>query len=189
MNRRELIEMAVVLTSRPRLYSNITYWWPLIDARIGRVLRSAENQETTELTPTANLFSVPDDYAAVESLEYAGIPLTSLDRHGIAKWAQSGGDPLRYNISNRTIDVRPFGVGTYTLRYWTRPVLADDAATNAVSEAWPDVYIDAIILQIRRFEQNRDAIELARNEFATTVREVNKDAKRATGDKPAMRTV
>lgn len=165
----------------------------MADTRIGRNLKSQENQGLELLSPTSNRFPVPDDYGQVRALvSLAGTnpcTLKSLDLHTINHWRQSGGSPARYLISNRTIDVRPFVAGDYELFYWQRPDMASlpGDQSNAVSEAWPSVYVYALLIELAVWAQDLENLQVYNEAFKAEVLEINKEAKRASGDKPAMR--
>ncbi len=133
MDRDGLVEMVESFTKRADLTTEIeTYFIPLCEARIGRDLKSDENlavDDSSYAGASSSPLALPDDFGAIFALEYqAGggpVTLTSMNRHAINKWKQSGGTPARYSIGGNGIEVRPFASGDYVLSYYSRPSLTD----------------------------------------------------------------
>lgn len=163
----------------------------LAGERIGRELKSGENETILDLTPTSSPIAVPDDYGAIRSLVFqqarGPVTLTSLGLHSINNWAKTGGTPARYAISARQIEVRPFIAGDFTLTYYARPALPLDTSENDVLDTWLSMYRFATLIELNIWAQDSEQLEIALTGFTLEVADINKDADRARGEKPAMR--
>jgi len=192
MNKQELVDLVVLFSHRPDLAADILETFiPLAEVRIGRELKSSENEAAIVLQPTENNFDVPADFSTIRSLQVAasGGPhtLTSLDLHTINQWAQTGGTPQRYVIATRKIQVRPFLAADFTLFYYQRPALPTDTSENAVLDAWPNLYLYATLIELNVFSQDDEQLKVNVQAFGVEVGQINKSADRGRGDKPAMR--
>ncbi len=192
MTKLELADLVARYAHRPDLAQDILdIFIPLGEVRIGRELKSSENEALILLQPASNNFDVPADFATIRALQYAAnggpFTLTSLDLHSINQWSQTGGTPQRYVIANRQIQVRPFVAGDFTLFYYQRPALPTDQSENAVLEAWPNVYLYGALIELNIFAQDTEQLTVNVQAFDLEVKQINKSADRGRGDKPAMR--
>ncbi len=192
MTKLELANLVERYAHRPDLAQDILdIFIPLGEVRIGRELKSSENEAAVVLQPTENNFDVPTDFATIRSLQVAAnggpFTLTSLDLHSINQWSQTGGTPQRYVIATRKIQVRPFAASDFTLFYYQRPALPTDQSENAVLDAWPNVYLYAALIELNIFTQDTEQLQVNISAFDLEVKQINKSADRGRGDKPAMR--
>ena len=95
MNKQDLADLVVKFSHRPDLAQDILDTFiPLAEVRIGRELKSSENEVALLMQPLANNFDVPADFSSIRGLQYAqaGGPktLTSLDLHSINQVSETG---------------------------------------------------------------------------------------------------
>jgi len=192
MNKLELSELVVLFSHRPDLSDDILATFiPLAEVRIGRELKSSENEVSLLMQPTDNDFDVPADFSTIRGIQFHGNEgphtLTSLDLHTINQWRQTGGTPQRYLITARKIQVRPFVAGDFDLFYYQKPALPLDTSENAVLDAWPNLYLYASLIELNVFAQDDEQLTVNIGAFDIEVKQINKSADRGRGDKPAMR--
>lgn len=194
MTKDELADLVVFYAHRPDLkQATLDTFIPLAETRIGRELKSLENETDVLLQPTENLIDLPTvpEYGSIKSIEYLGArgpnTLTSLDAHSINQWAQTGGNPARYIIRSRKIEVRPFIAGDYRLYYYFKPTLPLNSSENDVLDAWPNVYLHGALVELNIYAQDQEQRDLQIDAFDFEVARINKKAEQGRGDKPAMR--
>ena len=192
MNRNELIAEVEAYAKRTDLTDRIlASFLPLAEARIGRDLKSNENDTVLDLPGAASPFDLPDDYGQIRALQVAQargpFTLKSVDLHTINNFSQQGSAPSIYVIAGRQVTTRPTTAGDFTLFYWNRPTLPDALSENDVLDRWPNVYLFSILHELHIFERDSDQAGLTLAVYDRDVARINRDAGRARGDKPAMR--
>jgi hypothetical protein len=183
-------------SKRPDLANEIeTLFIPIAEARIGRDLKSAENETQLEVVVTvADPIPYPDDYGQIRAIDVArtggAFTLRAIDLHTINNWnSQEGvsGPAEVYTAADSQFIIRPSQTGTFTLFYWARPQLPTGASENAVLDRWLELYLYATLAELHRWEVNPDAAAQATAVYQQEIVRINRDAARALGDKPAMR--
>ena len=192
MNRAELALLVADYAHRLDLLPRIeSAFIPLAESRIGRTLKSIENETVQELTPAESPFDLPTDYGSIRALSIdqnrGPHTLVSLDLHTINNWARTGGQPRFYAIAAGQVDVRPFVAGTFNFFYYFKPLLPEATSENAVLDAWPNVYIFATLVELNIWTQDKEQRELNLGLYDGEIREINRNAERGRGEKPAMR--
>ena len=191
MNRNELITMVESYAKRTDLTSEIeTFFLPIAEARIGRDLKSAENEVALPIAVAASPFDLPADYGQMRALDNDQVrgPVTmlSLDLHSF-NHHKTIGTPGVYTIKAKEVYIAPFTAGDFTMYYWARPALPTGASTNEVLERWPEVYLYAVLVELHIWERDQVQLGLALDVYNGEVQRINRDAERGLGDKPAMR--
>ena len=203
MNLDGLVEMVASYTKRPDLTSQIrTYFIPLAEARIGRDLRSMENERYAEVTPVdaENGAELPADFGAPLAIHVKGNswPLASTGPDSLKKWqsVSSAENPLFYYIAasktdagKKAVYTAPYNGAALEVSYYSRPELTDAANTNAVLDRYPQLYLYASMLELHVWEKNAEALATIQGSYTDEIGAINRDAERARGAKPAMEIV
>ena len=152
-------------------------------SRLGRDLRTHEN--TAE-----RLVSVPED----------GYPLNGRVKQ-IQQVSDAGGTLCRYvppsnfraRLGGKDYTVRGGRLvlsvpGDVTMIYWEEPdQLVADADSNAVLEQWPSIYLYAGLVEIFRYTQDAEAVQIYMPQYRMEIAEINKQAQAArVGNAPVM---
>ena len=191
MNRNELVTMVDSYAKRTDLSQQIAdYFLPIAEARIGRDLKSAENEIALPIVVAASPFALPVDYGQMRALDNDQVrgPVTmlSVDLHTFNKHKTTG-TPGVYTIAAKEVFIAPFTAGDFTMYYWAQPSLPTGTSENAVLDRWPEVYLYAVLVELHIWERDQVQLRLALEVFNGEVERVNRDASRGLGDKPAMR--
>lgn len=193
MDRDALEALAKSYAHAPELTSTqFNDFFALAEARIGRDLKSQEN-ETSLLAQTwaTNLQAVPSDYGSMRLLEFEGsrgkVALNAAGLPELDRWNETGSEPRVYAVRSRIVDIRPFTAGDFNIYYYNRPSLPTGASTNAVSVTWPQVYLAALLVEVRTWKEDPRNMEVALGRYNSEVRAINKEAEYSRGGKPAMR--
>ena len=192
MTRDELVDQVEQYAKRTDLTAEIlSIFLPQAEARIGRDLKSNENDIVLPLPGVASPFDLPDDYGQIRALQVeqdrGPRTLKSVDLHTINNHSQQGTAARIYVIAARQVITRPATAGDFTLFYWNRPSLPDGTSENDVLDRWPNVYLFGTLAELHIFERDQENAATTRGLFDNEVARINKDAGRARGDKPAMR--
>ena len=192
MNRDDLVAQVESYAKRTDLTGDIlSSFLPLAEARIGRDLKSNENDTILELPGAVSPFDLPDDYGQIRALQVAQDrgprTLKSVDLHTINNFSRQGGAAQIYSIAGLQVTTRPATAGDFTLIYWNRPELLTGTAENAVLDRWPNVYLFSTLHELHIFERDPEQATLTLGVYDRDVARINRDAGRARGDKPAMR--
>ena len=192
MNKSDLVQLVADYAHRFDLVDRIENTFiPLAESRIGRTLKSMENETVVQLTPADSPFDLPADYGSIRAISIdqnrGPHTLVSLDLHTINNWSKTGGQPRFYAIAAGQVDVRPFVEGTYNFFYYFKPQLPDGTSENPVLDAWPNVYLFASLVELNIWTQDAEERELNLGLYSGEVAEINRNAERGRGEKPAMR--
>jgi hypothetical protein len=166
---------------------------PYAESRMGRDLRSRENESIETWVAASSPLVLPADYGQIRSIEVAQDrgpkTLVSVDLQTLNQYPTSDpSPPMVYAISGQSIYVRPAGSGDFTMYYWSRPAITPTEG-NAVLVRWPQLYVYATLVELHRWERDADQAQLALDDYRAEVARINRDASRADGAKPAMRRV
>lgn len=198
MNREQLIAMVADYTTRADLTQQIgDYFIPLAEARIGRDLKSLENEAFTTVSVVDDSGAdLPADYGSPLAAHLVGrrIPLAAASLDSIEKYRRLSGNPMFYYIgaSRSTPGAKALflapGTGDVELTYYAQPKL-EPGGTNPVLERYPQLYLYATSLELRVYEQNPDALSLIQGTYGEEINGINRDASRSRGAKSAMEIV
>ena len=143
----------------------------------------------TAVTPLP--FELPDDFGEVFSVVFQNVrgprTLESAGIHGINEIPTTGQPPSIYQIQQGQLDVRPRAPGEYVMTYFQIPELDADNISNAVLDAYPNLYLHAALIELHIWAQD---IEMARGEmeiFNGELGDANRAHDRRRYDAPAMR--
>ena len=193
MDRDELIDQVEAYAKRTDLTQQIIdFFLPTAESRLGRDLKSAENEAEIDIVVTTNPFPVPDDYGQVRAIERPGnrgpITLVSVDLHSINQQRRRGTGIEVYTIAGKNIHVPDEQtLSDVTMFYWSRPSLPSANSENDVLDRWPQLYLYAVLVELHIFERDDQRAGGARDLYRDEYLLINRDAGRARGDKPAMR--
>ena len=198
MNRNDLVATIKSYSKRDDLTAEIeTFFIPFAEARIGRDLKSAENEKQLEIIISTSVpIDYPDDYGQIRALDVArtggrftlrAVDLHTINNHQRNDNLENQRGPQVYTAADSQFIIRPSQNGTFTLFYWFRPRLEYGAAENAVLDRWPELYLYASLVELHRWEVNPPAADQATQVYQESIQRINRDASRALGDKPAMR--
>lgn len=175
------------------LDNNIASWIDFATKRIGRDLRSQENETSLDLTPVGNPVALPADYRAMKVIQYpadgnADIALRSVPAATIARITNTGSSPALYNVSGFLLTIKPFQAKTFSLVYWSEPqALAASTDENLVLTAYPYIYLYAVLIEANAWLQDFTVRSQWLATYAGEVGATNEQSQSAdVGDTPAM---
>ena len=175
------------------LDNNIGTWIDFATARIGRDLRSQQNEVTLDLSPLANPAALPADYRAMKVISYpadgnASIALRSVPPATIARVTNTGSSPAVYSVSGFELTVKPFQAKVFATTYWAEPdALVVDADENDVLNAYPYIYLYAVLIEGNAWVQDFVLRDQWLATYAGEVALTNEQSQSAdVGDVPAM---
>ena len=192
--RDDLIIEVVAYSKRADLQTEmIDFFLPKAEARIGRDLKSGENETELDIAVTTNPFPVPDDYGQIRALERPSdrgpFTMVSVDLHTINRLVRATENRASsYLITGKNVHLSA-SESEVTMFYYNRPFLATGSAENAVLDRWPQVYLYGTLVELHIFERDDARATSAAGLFDQEIARINRDASRARGDKPAMRRV
>ena len=198
MNRNDLVATIKSYSKREDLTTEIeTFFIPFAEARIGRDLKSAENETQLEVIVSTSVpIDYPDDYGQIRAIDVkrtgGAFTLRAVDLHTINDHQRDDNlenqrGPDVYTARDSQFIIRPSQNGTFTLFYWAKPKLEEGTSENAVLDRWPELYLYASLVELHRWELNPPGADQATLIYQESIQRINRDASRALGDKPAMR--
>ncbi len=175
------------------LDDNIGSWIDFATKRIGRDLRSQENETSLDLTPVGNPVALPADYRAMKVIQYpadgnADIALRSVPSATIARVTNTGSSPALYSISGFLMTIKPFQAKTFSTVYWSEPAaLVSAGDENPVLTAYPYIYLYAVLIEANAWLQDFAARSQWLAVYAGEVGATNEQSQSAdVGNTPAM---
>jgi hypothetical protein len=151
----------------PRMADYIT----MAEARFNRELRVRQMETEATVTMTAGTGTLPTDFLATKRVTYQGDPVRELYYQTPAYLQDAfpdttASDPVVYTLEGLSIKVRPITSTSLKVLYWQKiPALADDATTNWLLTAHPDLYLAATLAEVAMWEP--DIPDAARYEART----------------------
>jgi len=141
-----------------------------------------QTETSTTLALASNSLSIPADYLAWRSVEWAGLtppvklkyvhpgdlrtsPITTVD----------GGTTEFFTIEDGTLTVRPTDSANnnVTLRYWQKLTpLSNAATTNWLILAYPDIYLFGSLVESCAFKEHDDYLSIWRDRRDATMAEI-----------------
>jgi len=195
MNRGELELLVAGYLHRDNLAGDIPGFITLATARIGRDLRSQENQIILDpFQPLTGISALPADYRGLKGLSYLNggkrVDLVTATQCVIASFTQEASRPQVYNVIGKSIEIRPFSPLDFRLIYFNAPAdLVDTESTNAVLTAYPYIYLYGALIEGFTFTQDGGGRDVVLGTFGEEVALINKQSEKAdTGARPRMLT-
>lgn len=138
----------------------------LAEAKINRVLRTADMEKAGTVVLTDGDGPLPDDFLeAREVLTPDGFTIGAWSLQALTdRYRSRGGYPQGYAVVGSTIMARPTTNGSLTMTYYARiPALSVANPTNWLLLKAPDAYLYALVEEIGIWGKDADAVGAARN--------------------------
>ncbi|MEX2741087.1 hypothetical protein AB3480_06520 [Rhizobium mongolense] len=138
----------------------------LAEAKINRVLRTADMEKPGTVVLTNGDGALPDDFLeAREVLTPDGYTIGAWSLSALTdRYRNRGGYPQGYAVVGSTIMARPTSNGSLTMTYYARiPGLSIDNPTNWLLLKAPDAYLYALVEEIGIWAKDTDAVGAARS--------------------------
>lgn len=154
--------------NRSDLGTKIPDFITLLEARLNRILRTPEMEETTTLTTDAEAIDLPTDFREIRSIYLDTDPRQRLDLVTPSvlrkKYAvQITGKPEVYAVSGRQLLLGPAPDDEYELElsyYQEIPALSADNETNWLIVSHPDIYFWGTLVMAEAFLWNDERLPL-----------------------------
>jgi len=163
----------------------------LTTARIGRDLRSQENQTILDpFQPAAEISALPVDYRQIKSLSYLSgrirIDVITATAGVLATYPRTGNSPQVYNVIGKSIEIAPFSPIDMRLIYFNAPAeLVDTDSENEILTAYPYIYLYGALIEGFTFTQDGGGRDTVLATFGEEVELINKQTINAdTGARP-----
>ena len=195
MNRGDLETKIAAYIHRTdsELLDEIPGFIDLATNRIGRDLRSAENQTILEpFAPADQVSDLPDDFRAVRDISYlqgaARVVLRSSSPVGMSRFQQTGNRPTFYRLIGKSIEITPFQAKEFRLVYFNAPAaLETETSENKILTAYEQIYLYASLIEAYFFTQDAGGRDLAASTYTSEVEAENlRTSKADAGDRPAI---
>jgi hypothetical protein len=177
--------------NRSDLTDKIPDFVTLLEARLNRILRTPEMEETVTLTTDAEEIDLPTDFREARSLYLNTDPRQELFPVSLGtlrtKYAlQIAGKPEVYAISGGSIVFGPAPDAEYDaiLTYWqTIDALSDANQTNWLISSHPDVYLYGALVMAEAFLWNDERLSLWKSAWDEAIGELihQGNSKRSSG--------
>lgn len=153
--------------------------------RIGRDLRSLEQEATTTLTgPTGAAFTLPAAFMELIRAESDGVPLRSVNPHELAFWESTPSAQV-YAIRGREMTV-PGATEVFIWYYVIEAKLTSGSTEHPTMAAHPQVWLAASMLEAGLYTADQELLQTWSNVYSSEVAAVNARAKRSrAGTAPA----
>lgn len=164
-------------------------------SRIGRDVRALANLLTVSLTGfVASRIALPADYAQKRRLSDLGntLELTEVPPQQVAAYMPGSflglGSPTVYAITDLTLWVPGASdTQTYELEYWAVPhELVNDADVSFGMTEWPQIWLNAALLESAFFSQDWDMHSKLLDLYAVEVGRLNASTQAALYTRPAV---
>ena len=194
MTRAELEQLIAEYSHRTDLSNVIDFVIDFSTKRIGRDLRSQENEVAIPFTPAVNPAPLPADFQALRHVTYdadrGAVTLRSVSTHFLTRFSDTG-QPQVYSIKAKEIYIAPFQVRDFVVTYWQTPAALIAASdTNPVLDEYPYLYLYAALIEVYTWAQDDTQRDRALSLYSTEIELQNKQAAKADqGDAPQMQAV
>jgi len=193
MNRGELESLIADYIHRTDLASNIPGFIDLATARIGRDLRSAENETVLDpFEPTDQISDLPDDFRSIRDISWlqgaSRIVLKSSSVTRMSRFQQTGNAPAFYRLIGKQIEITPFQVKEFRLVYFNAPApLVDTNSENEILTNYEQLYLYASLVEAYFFTLDAGGRDLALATYTSEVETENtRTSKADAGDRPSI---
>jgi hypothetical protein len=142
---------------RSDLTTEIVDFITLFEAVANRRLRVRQMETSTTLTPSSGSASLPSDYLQWRRVTWTGSVRQELEyvhpSYLQALYPDTPSDtPTVFTIEGSTLKVRPTSTTGLEFDYYQKiPALADDATTNWLLTAHPDLYLFGSLVEAQMF--------------------------------------
>lgn len=153
--------------------------------RIGRDLRSLEQETTTTLTsPTNDVFTLPTDFLELRRANGDGVALRAVSQTELDYWTGSGVGV--FGIHGRNLWAP--GCTTVDITYFAQEAALSSGSTeHATMAAWPQIWLFASLAEAALYIRDWDLMDRMTALYQQEVQAVNRRAELARqGPAPAM---
>lgn len=179
---------------RTDITSQILDFITLATKRIGRELRSSENEVSAVFTMVTNPQGLPADFRSLREIYYqSNGGNTELRATSLQELARNsfppGGKPRFYSIQGTVLKTAPTSLMDYQILYFAEPAaLVNDTDTNSVLQVYPDLYLYATLMEAYFYTQDGDLFSAAQQTYRAQLKQINIVSESArVGAAPAMR--
>lgn len=185
----ELQSELVAWLKRDDLAERVTTFIGMAEARMNRVLLTAEREAVSTSTVTGPTIELPEDFWGARAVYLDTDPKTVLEQRSLADFrntysAAMTGHPQSFAIQSGNVMVfGPSPDTTYSiiLNYWqTIPALTENNADNWLLLAHPDLYIHGALVHAEAFMVNDPRIGIWKNQFEEGIIETMRAGQRKT---------
>jgi hypothetical protein len=185
---KALLDRYLKRTDLRDLYND---WFLFTSLRIDKQLRLAEQELVDVSVPTARLVSLPSDFIEMRSLATSaggGVPLRFTTLRGIEIAANLQRFPTgvirQYSIYDNNLELIPApsgdSVAELTMVYYAKlQALTEDASTNAVLTAYPNLYLYGCMMEAAVFRMDQTANQNYTQMWRDLAKELNDRAQSA----------
>lgn len=173
-------EIAAYLYDRTDLTSQIPNFIDMAQRRIFRVLQCEDNEKVQSGTIVANSYSVPADYKSLRYIMVNDLPLQSIsdiELRSRLKQRPAAGEPSAFSRINNEFIFHPPPDSSYDIDLYYYADLSsdvtDDAATNGVLTAHPDLYLWGSLLMAAPYLNEDDRIATWIGFYDSTLQTIN----------------
>ena len=193
MNRGELETLVAEYIHRTDLGAQIPGFIELATARIGRDLRSAENETVVDpFSPLTQVSDLPADFQNMRDISWTTgqgrIVLKASSPVAMGRFPQTGNAPNFYRLIGKQIEITPYQAKDFRLVYFNAPAdLTTTASENAILTAYPQLYLYGSLIEAYFFTQDGGGHKLAADTYTAEVSvENNRTEKADAGDRPSV---
>jgi hypothetical protein len=147
---------------RTDLSSRVPEFIALAEAKFNRRLRVRQQLTTTSLSPSSGSASLPSDYLEWKRVTWEGSPQRELEyvepTYLVQAYPDSPSDtPRFFTIEGANLKIGPVSSTSITLAYYEKiDALTDQATTNWLLTAHPDVYLFGALVEASAFGEGLD---------------------------------
>lgn len=182
----ELKQWVISESHRADQSSNMDLFKSLAESRISKVLRVPEMVVYATTTPTENPFLLPADFLVPREVSRAStngagrVKMQSVNQAQLDDLSfATQGSAYYYTINGLYLEAQPSPVDTeLRLIYYARPAsLMNDDDTNPVLDAYPEIYLYAMLAELYLLIQDTERATAAIEVFNSEVESANEYAK------------
>jgi hypothetical protein len=176
MDRETLFDSVLDETQRHDLEAELPGMLLRAEAKIARELRCEEMSATDTLDTSSGAANLPDDYLGMRAVFDSNGPFQQV---GLMEYRSSADLRRVYAIVGRQLLCRADEV---EIEYFARPApLADDADTNDVLDAHPDLYLELLCFYVQKRAQDLELAQGCMDVYADARDTLNELADRQRG--------
>lgn len=185
----ELQAELVEWLKRDDLAERVTTFIAMAEARLNRVLLTAEREAVATTTLSAATLELPEDYWGLRAVYLDTDPKCVLEQKSLADLrntysAGMTGKPQHFAIqSGNVLVMGPAPDSSYSIviNYWqTIPALTENNADNWLLLAYPDLYMHGALVHAEAFMVNDPRIGIWKNQFEEGLIEAMRVGQRKT---------
>ena len=169
---------------RSDLTDRIPTFIQLFEARMNRILRSADMENAVTNSTSGAVIALPDDYREARTLYIDADPDITLTAMTLSSLRETypvavTGRPTAYAVSGRNLYIAPAPDGTYvyTLTYFqSLPALTSSNTSNWLLAAHPDVYLYGVLTAAEAYLQNDERFPVWKGAWDEALGEIIQEA-------------